>query len=67
MTGAVQEVDMPRMKEKPRYNVVSMRVTDEELEALERATRKTRKNVSSLMREAMWLLQRDLEGCDRRP
>ncbi len=52
---------MQRIKEKPRYNVVSMRVTDEELDALERATRITRKNVSSLMREAMWLLQRDLE------
>ncbi len=66
MTGAVQEADMPRMKEKPRYNVVSMRVTDEELEALERATRKTRKNVSALMREAMWLLQRNLDGYNRR-
>ncbi len=52
---------MQRMKEKPRNNVVSMRVTDEELEVFERATRKTRKNVSTLMREAMWLLQRDLE------
>ncbi len=61
MSGTIQETGMQRMKEKPRYNVVSMRVTDEELEALERATRITPKNVSALMREAMWLLQRDLE------
>ena len=42
---------MGRMKEKPRYNVVSMRISDEEKEALEMVTLLTRKNVSDIMRE----------------
>jgi len=44
---------MGRMKEKPRYNVISMRVSDEERRHLESLVRYTRKSVSELMREAM--------------
>jgi len=44
---------MARMKENPRYNVISMRVSDEERIELESLVRYTRKSVSELMREAM--------------
>lgn len=44
---------MGRMKERPRYNVISMRVSDEERRHLESLVRNTRKSVSKLMREAM--------------
>lgn len=44
---------MGRMKESPRYNVISMRVSDEERKHLESLVRDTSKSVSELMREAM--------------
>lgn len=44
---------MGRMKECPRYNFISMRVSDEERKHLESLVRHTRKSVSELMREAM--------------
>lgn len=44
---------MGRMKERPRYNVISMRVSDEERKHQESLVRYTRKSVSELMREAM--------------
>jgi len=44
---------MAGMKERPRYNVISMRVNDEERKHLESLVRNTRKSVSELMREAM--------------
>lgn len=47
---------MARMKENPRYNVVSLRVTDEERQALEDVKRLTKKSFSDIMREAMGLL-----------
>jgi predicted DNA-binding protein len=56
---------MGKMKERPRYNVISMRISDEEKEALEQVTRITSKSVSDLMREAMWLLQGKIDICDR--
>jgi uncharacterized protein (DUF1778 family) len=56
---------MGRIKERPRYNVISMRVSDEEKEALEQVTRITRKSVSDLMREAMWLLRGKIDNCDK--
>jgi len=61
----LQESNMGRMKERPRYNVISMRISDEEKEALEQVTRMTRKSVSDLMREAMWLLQGKIDTCDK--
>jgi len=41
------------MRENPRYNVISMRVSDEEREHLENLMSKTQKSVSDIMREAM--------------
>ena len=44
---------MGTMKENPRYNVVSLRLSDEEKAALDKVTRQTRKSISSIMREAL--------------
>jgi predicted DNA-binding protein len=44
---------MGRMKENPRYNVISMRVSDEERDRLESLVAHSHKSVSDLMREAM--------------
>ena len=44
---------MGRMRENPRYNVISMRISDEEREALEQIMKSSHKSVSDLMREAM--------------
>ncbi len=44
---------MGRMKGSPRYNVISMRVSDEEHKQMETLVLCTRKSVSKLMREAM--------------
>jgi predicted DNA-binding protein len=44
---------MGRMRENPRYNVISMRISDEEREHLESLMDKTHKSVSDIMREAM--------------
>ena len=48
---------MGAMKENPRYNVVSIRVSDDELEALQEISKETRKSISEIMREAMALIQ----------
>lgn len=48
---------MGRMRENPRYNVISMRISDEEREQLELLMDKTHKSVSDIMREAMELLK----------
>ena len=44
---------MGRMRENPRYNAISMRISDEEREHLENLMLKTHKSVSDIMREAM--------------
>lgn len=44
---------MGRMRENPRYNVISMRVSDEEREHLENLMSTTNKSISVIMREAM--------------
>jgi predicted DNA-binding protein len=44
---------MGRMRENPRYNVISMRVSDEEREHLESLMSTTNKSISVIMREAM--------------
>lgn len=51
---------MGRMRENPRYNVVSMRISDEEKETLEQIMNVTHKSVSDIMREAMDLLKHRL-------
>ncbi|MBV5338323.1 MAG: ribbon-helix-helix protein, CopG family [Deltaproteobacteria bacterium] len=44
---------MGRMGENPRYNVISMRVSDQERDHLENLVKTTHKSVSDIMREAM--------------
>ena len=46
---------MGKYKEHPKYNVVSMRVSDEEKLALEEMMRQSTKSISRLMREAILL------------
>lgn len=52
---------MGRMRENPRYNVISMRISDEEREQLETLVRRTHKSVSDIMREAMEVFTLQLE------
>jgi hypothetical protein len=51
---------MGRMRENPRYNVISMRISDEERETLLEIMQSTKKSVSDIMREAMALLKNEL-------
>ncbi len=44
-----------KQKEYPRYNVVSLRITDAEKAALDEIMRRTRKSLSMVMREAILL------------
>jgi hypothetical protein len=46
-------IEMGKMREYPRYNVISMRVSDEEREHLENIMERTHKSISDIMREAM--------------
>jgi len=46
---------MGKYKECPKYNVVSMRISDEEKMVLEELTRQSHKSISMLMREAILL------------
>ena len=48
---------MGRMRENPRYNVISMRISDEEKDTLELIMNSTHKSVSDIMREAMELFK----------
>lgn len=57
---------MGRMRENPRYNVISMRISDEEREHLENLVQRTHKSVSDIMREAMEVLTAQLERQDFR-
>jgi len=57
---------MGRMRENPRYNVISMRVSDEEREQLESLVHRTQKSVSDIMREAMIALTLQLDHRDYR-
>jgi hypothetical protein len=51
---------MGRMRENPRYNVISMRISDEERNTLEHLMNTTHKSVSDVMRDAMELLKNQL-------
>lgn len=44
---------MGKQKEHPRYNVVSIRVSDDEKAFLDELTRRDRTTVTNLMREAI--------------
>ncbi|MRR57696.1 MAG: ribbon-helix-helix protein, CopG family [Deltaproteobacteria bacterium] len=48
---------MGRMREHPRYNVISMRISDEEREMLQLIMQTTEKSMSDIMREAMELFK----------
>ena len=52
---------MGNFKENPKYNVVSMRVSDEEKAALEEFTRITSMSISKIMREAIRLYSPQLK------
>ncbi len=56
---------MGRMSENPRYNVISMRISDEERETLQELINTTQKSVSDIMREAMELFKRQLVSHDQ--
>ncbi len=49
-----------RQKENPRYNVVSLRITDAEKAALDEVMRRTRKSLSMVMREAIVLYSHEI-------
>ena len=49
-----------RQKENPRYNVVSLRITDAEKAALDEVMRRTRKSLSVVMREAILLYSHEI-------
>lgn len=52
---------MPNVhKENPRYNVVSLRITDAEKAALDEVTKRTRKSLSTVMREAILRYSQDV-------
>lgn len=55
---------MGAIKGTPRYNVVSLRISNEEREVLDDFARQTSRNVSQLMREAMELLLHRMDGCE---
>ena len=44
---------MRRHKANPKYNVISIRITDEEREALKSRSNSTNRTISDLMREAL--------------
>jgi len=44
---------MGKYKEHPRYNVVSIRVSDDEKAFLDELSRRDRTNITNLMREAI--------------
>lgn len=53
---------MGRMRENPRYNVISMRISDNERVELENLVSVTDKSVSDIMREAMLLFKARLDS-----
>lgn len=52
---------MGKMRENPRYNVISMRISDEERAALDELMSVTNKSVSQLMREAMDMIRDQID------
>lgn len=60
---------MGKYKENPMYNVISIRITDEEMATLVKMKQQTRKSTTMLLREAMRLYAdfqayaANLDGC----
>jgi hypothetical protein len=52
-TGKIGERVMGKYKENPKYNVLSIRITDDELKALARESHTTNRSISDIMREAL--------------
>jgi hypothetical protein len=52
---------MGKYKEYPKYNVISIRVSDEERIALNEMMQNSRKSISSLLREAIQLYSPSLK------
>lgn len=55
---------MGRMRENPRYNVISMRISDDEKASLESLVHETNMSVSDIMREAMNLYRAHIESLE---
>lgn len=58
---------MGRMRENPRYNVISMRISDEERDRLQQIMEATQKSVSDIMREAMEIFAVQLQKPEDSP
>lgn len=52
---------MGAKKKKPRYNVVSLRISNDEKQELDKVARLSNRNISEVMREAVGLIQVKLE------
>ncbi len=55
-----REYNMANFKENPRYNVISLRINDQEKELIKELSRITHKTVSQIMLEAIMDYSRDL-------
>lgn len=53
---------MGRYKERPKYNVVSLRITDEEWEVLQQMKRTSMKSISEILRDSINLAVPQLDG-----
>lgn len=53
---------MGRYKERPKYNVVSLRITDEEWEVLQQMKRASMKSISEILRDSIHLAVPQLDG-----
>jgi uncharacterized protein DUF6290 len=60
ISSSAKGVCMARMKEKPRYNVISLRLSDEEMDFLQEITKRDNKRISEFVREA---LRHEIESC----
>ena len=52
-SGKGEERNMGKMRENPRYNIISMRISEVEREYLKKVMVHTNKSVSDIMREAL--------------
>ena len=60
-----EEKVMGKMRENPRYNVISMRISDEERDHLENIMEKTQLSISDIMREAMEFFAANYDQIDQ--
>jgi predicted DNA-binding protein len=56
-----REETMGVTRENPRYNVISVRISDEEKDTLTQLKKSTHKSVSDILREAMELIKTNSE------